>query len=425
MKQTFSLLLLISAFASFLLCPGGRIAAAGPEQSWPIFHGPLGDNKSPDTGLLKEWPEGGPKLLWTADFLGHGYSGVVIADGRIYTSGNVEEDGKTQAMIFCLDMDGNLIWKTANGPGLTDSRRYPGTRSTPTIEGGFLYDESAIGDVSCFDLKTGEQIWTRNIMKDFETEMHRWALAESLLVEGNNVICAPGGKKASVVALDKKTGETVWTAEPSGALNGFATPYIFEFDGLLTLAVFSEDTIICLNPENGKVRFTFPLVNMRKINATIPIYHDGHLFLTSGYGGGARLLKLERDGEKIKPTEVWYEKWFDNHHGGLVLVGDHVFGTTHNGTWGAINFMTGEAGFRDRAIGSGAIHYADGLLYGLSEAGKTVTLFKPNPEKYEEISRFVLPNDVEGMSWAHPVVLGGRLYLRHGKYLYCYDVKAK
>lgn len=400
-------------------------ASAVETHSWLCFHGPKGDNKSPDTGLLKSWPEGGPKLLWTAENIGFGYSSVSVVENRIYTTGNIEKDGKTLSMITCLDLQGNTIWQNDNGPGLDDARRYPSARATPTIDGEFLYDETVLGQVGCFKAETGEKIWSRDLIADYDVELHRWARAESLLVYKNLVICTPTGKKACAVALDKRTGKTVWETPPSAseAVNGFVTPYYFEFQGLPTVAVFTEDAMLGLVPETGEIRFDYPFANNRKINATIPIYRDGFLFLTHGYGGGCRLLKLEKDGEKIRLEEVWHEKAFDNQHGGVVLVDDHVYGTGQTGSWCSIDFNTGEIGYRERSVGPGSIHYADGLLYGLSEKGKTVLLLKPEPKRYVEISRFELPREADGMSWAHPVVFGGRLYLRHAQFLYCYEVK--
>ena len=414
----------------FFLCSCflGAIATTltAAEPSWSVFHGPRGDNKSPDVGLLKQWPEGGPKLLWTADFIGFGYSGVSVADGRIFTSGNVEVDGKPLSMVFCLDMNGKLIWKNDNGPAHVDRRRYPSTRATPTIDDDFVYDESALGEVACFNAKTGEKIWHRNIIKDYEADIPRWFPGESVVIDDDKLICCPGGPKAGAVALDKKTGKTVWEAAPTGHDAGYATPYFFDFDGTRIVAIQTNKTVEGLDPSTGKTLFSFPWENFRTTNVTMPIYRDGHLFMTSGYDFGAKLFKLmKRPDGRIATEEIWYEKKFDNHHGGVILVGDHVYGTTHKGSWGAIHFDTGKIGYLVRSIGSGSVHYADGLIYGLSEDDKTVVLLKPEPEKYVEISRFELPNEAEGKSWAHPVVCGGRLYLRHAQYLYCYDVADK
>ncbi len=416
----------VAFFFAVLLLATAPLFAADSAPFWPVFHGPNGDNKSSDTGLLKQWPEGGPKLLWTADFLGLGYSGVSLADGRIYTSGNVEKDGKELAMVFCLDLDGRLLWQNDNGPALSDRRRYPSTRATPTIDGDRVYDESAVGEVACFDAKTGKKIWHRNIMTDYGSEVPRWALGESVIIDGENLICCPGGPKACALALDKRTGKTVWAAASANEKPGFATPYFFTFDGTRIVAIQTEKTVEGLDPATGKTLFSFPWKNFRVTNVTMPVYRDGHLFMTSGYDEGARLFKLTREANgAITANEVWYEKRFDNHHGGVILLGDYVYGTTHKGAWGSIRFDTGEIGYMERAIGSGSVHYADGLIYGLSEADRTVILLKPEPDRYVEISRFRLPNEAEGMSWAHPVVCGGRLYLRHAQYLYCYDVAEK
>ncbi len=413
---------IVLSFVFLLLLQTAIVSAQN--ESWAVFHGPKGDNKSPDTELLKEWPESGPPLLWIADFIGYGYSGVSIADGRIFTSGNIERDGETSAMVFCLDLNGQLIWKSDNGPGLSDRRRYPSTRATPTIDGDRVYDESALGQVTCYDVKTGRKIWSRNIIKDYGAEIPRWFLGESVIVDGDRLICTPGGPKASALALDKMTGKTVWEAASTGHLAGYATPYFFDFEGTRILAVQTDRTVEGLNPETGKTLFSFPWENFRTTNVTMPVYRNGHLFMTSGYDHGSKLYRLTKEPDgKIKVEEIWYEKRFDNHHGGVILVGDYVYGTTHKGSWGSIHFDTGKIGYLVRSIGSGSVHYADGLIYGLSEDDKMVILLKPEPEKYVEISRFELPNEVEGKSWAHPVVCGGRLYLRHAQYLYCYDVR--
>jgi len=412
-----------------LFCSLGISVTVSAQGNWPVFHGSNGDNKSPETGLLQAWPEGGPKLLWSIDFLGFGYSGVSIADGRIYISGNDQEDGQSVAMVYCLDeKTGHLIWKSSNGPAWDDPRSYPSTRSNVTIDGDFVYDKSGYGEVACFDAKTGKKIWSKNIVKEYETTIPRWGLSESIVIDGDNLICTPGGRKASVVALDKKTGKPVWEAKPHGDNPSYSTPYYFVHDGRRILSVFSSRAALGLDPKDGTVLYTFPLVNSRSINVAMPVYHNGHLFVTNGYGGGAWLWKLTTNSSgQITPEEVWHVQDFDNHHGGVIFLGDTIYGTTHNGggggAWGAIHFVTGEVGYLERVLGQSSVHYAEGLIYGLSERDRTVVLWKPDPKKYIELSRFRLPNDAEGMSWAHPVVTGGRLYLRHAQYLYCYDVK--
>ena len=396
---------------------------------WGTFRGPDGSGKSPDTGLLKEWPEGGPKLLWTADFIGYGYSNVSITGDRMFITGNVERNGETLSMVFCLDKDGNKIWESDNGPAHTDARQYPGTRGTPAIDSGFVYDVSPLGEIACFDAQTGEKIWSQNPKEEYDTPTEPWLYGHSLIIEGDKVIYPLGGPKHIAIALDKKTGKTVWeaapVANPPGVVLGSTTPYAFDFEGTRVVTVLSIATVEGLDARTGKTLFSIPFLNNSRTNCNMPIYHDGHLFLTTGYGFGAKLFKLAKNSDgTITPTEVWSERRFDNQHHGVVMVDDYVYGATYNGSWGSIHFMTGEIGYLHRGFGKISVFFADGLLYGLTDDDKTVLLLKPEPKEFVLLSQFELPNEVEGPSWAHPVVFGGRLYLRHGEYLYCYDVRS-
>ena len=386
---------------------------------WTSFRGPDGNSKSPDTGLLKKWDAGGPKLLWCIDSIGMGYSNVAISGGRIYINGNAEE----RSMVFCFDKDGKEIWRKENGPAHTG--RWPGTRGTLTIDGDDVYDISPLGETACFDAKTGDKKWSRNILKDYGVKLPMWHLGYAVVTVGDNVISPLGGPHCAI-AMDKKTGKTTWEAPPAvgNAETAYTTPYLFDFEEIRVVVVMSNVTVEGLDSNTGKRLFTIPWTNSRSCHCTMPVYHDGHLFLTTGYEGRSQLFKLAKNPDgTIKPTEVWTEPRFDNQHGGVVLVGDHVYGTSHKGQWCSINFMTGEVGYIVGGVGSGSVHYADGMIYGLTEKNKTVLLIKPEPKEFSVVSRFELPNDADGMSWAHPVVLDGRLYLRHAQYLYCYEVK--
>lgn len=399
---------------------------------WAAFRGPEGDGKSPDTGLLKKWSPEGPKLLWTADFIGFGYSGVAVADDRIFITGNVEREDQQLSMVFCLDKEGNKIWERDNGPAHTDTNKYPSTRGTPTIDNGFVYDISALGEIACFNAQTGEKIWNRNIVKHYSVERPPyWLFGNAVLIEGDAVISPLGGPKHIAIALNKRTGEPLWesppVANPLGATASYATPYAFDFEGIRVVVVMSEVTAEGVDAKTGKALFSIPWRNDRTTNCTMPIYRDGCLFITTGYNFGAKLFRLAKNTDgTITPNEVWFEKQFENHHGGILLIGDYVYGSTHQRQrWGSINFANGELGYleRVRGIGQGALCYADGLIYALSEDDQTVLLVQPEPKEFIELSRFELPNEADGKSWAHPVVIDGRLYLRHAQYLYCYDVK--
>ncbi|MGL6226397.1 MAG: PQQ-binding-like beta-propeller repeat protein [Thermoguttaceae bacterium] len=421
-----------------LLFTSSNVDAAGP--FWPVFHGPLGNNISTDTGLLKNWPKEGPKLLWKNDKIGDspaGYSSVTIADGRLYTAGNTveksEKDGEEvetfYTTVYCLDLEtGKTLWTYNNGPGWSDRGRYPGTRSTPTMSGEFVYDESPTGQLVCLDAKTGKKVWDVNIMQEFEAENITWALAESVLVDGDLVICAPGGKKASVVAFDKKTGKVVWTTPSTGELTNYATGLIFDWEGYRIVALMNQKGLIGVDVKTGKLLFSVEHETKFDINATIPTYFDEKLFIISGYGTGSQLVKLLKEGDSIKTEQLWAKKEFDNQHGGIVVVDGHAYGTTQNykgGCWVCLRLSDGELCWNDRGVRKGACTFAEGHLYGMGEAGGEVALIKATPEKYEEISRFQLPEEGTGMFWAHPVICGKRLYLRHDNFLYCYEIAEK
>lgn len=395
-----------------------NLVQAEPQAYWPQFHGPNRNNISTETGLLKEWPADGPKLLWTANGLGYGYSSVSMADGRMYTAGNI--DGAT--VITALDMDGKPLWTFKNGPAWEGS--YEGTRGTPTIDGDRVYHENPLGDVVCLEAKTGSRLWTLNILKTFGSKNIRWALAESLLVDGDRLICCPGGPEASVVALDKMTGKTVWTAKGTGDLAGYASPTLFQQDGLRILVTLNSKAMIGVNADTGELLWRVKHTALFDENILQPIYHDGCVFVSSLAAGSVK-WKVRVDGNRASVEELWRSKQLDNHHGGVVLVGNNLYGSSalyNLARWICLDWETGEMKYSNRGVGKGSLTYADGMLYTLSQRSK-MGLVPATPAAHEVISEFRIPRGGEGPTWAHPVVCGGRLYIRHGEFLYAYDVK--
>jgi outer membrane protein assembly factor BamB len=419
---------LVAMFALVLVVSANAFAA----DSWPVFHGPDGTNKSPDTGLLQEWPEGGPELIWKTDGLGTGYSTVSVANRMIYTAGNLDE----KTIVIALDMDGNVVWTAQNGDGWTGS--FPGTRATPTVDGARVYHESPLGNVICLNAKSGEKIWELNILEEFEGENIIWALSESLIVDGNHLICCPFGKKASVVALDKMTGKVVWAAESTGDKAGdeegeattdkagYGTPALVEYEGIRMVLTMNQKAVVGVDADSGKLLFRHPHETKYDVNVLIPVFHDGQVFVSSGYGAGSQMLKLTVDGKTVSAEQLWESKELDNHHGGVILLDGHIYGTNSKGKWICLDWKTGESKWNEKGMGKGAVTFADGLLYGMNESEKkrTVGLINPTPDAYEQISEFQLPEGGEGKCWAHPVIIGGRLYLRHGDLLFAYNVKA-
>ena len=389
--------------------------ADGP--SWPQFHGPNQDNKSPDTGLLDQWPEGGPELIWKAKGLGYGYSSVSIADGRIFTSGNI--DGKT--VVTALDAaDGRILWQTPNGEAWT--KPVPGTRGTPTVDGDRVYDESPLGELVCLEAATGKKIWGLNILDAFEGENIFWGLSESVVIDGDRLICCPGGK-TSVVALNKRTGDVIWKAPSVGEPPSYATPTLAEYQGLRMIITLSLKSMIGVNADTGELLWQVEHVSLHDENVLQPVYHDGQIFV-SGLKTGSVKWKVEVDGQKASVEEVWRSEQMDNHHDHVILLDGYLYGSTairNSGKWICLDWDTGELQYAEKGVGKGTLTYADGMLYTLGER-LVVGLVKPTPTGHEVVSRFRLTPQGKAPSWAHPVVLGGRLYLRHGGILYVYDV---
>ena len=403
--------------------PAGRESGSPSADTscfWPRFHGPEGRNISADTGLMKQWPEDGPPLAWKASGIGMGYASVTLAQGRIYTSGNVGD----KTMVTALDLDGKVVWQAENGPAWT--KDYEGTRGTPTIDGDRVYQESPVGEVACLEAKTGKKIWSVNILERFGAKNIQWALAESVLIDGDRVICCPGGPEVSVVALDKNSGETVWKAKSTGDLAGYSSPALAEYQGLRMLMTMNAKAMIGVNADNGDLLWRHEHETKYDVNATMPLYHDGHVFISSGYGSGSELLKINVDGKKASVQRVWESKELDNQHGGVVLIDGYLYGAAHSanrGKWICLDWKTGKMMYAERGVGKGSLTCADGLLYTMSEK-RDVGLVKPAPEAHQVISEFKLPSGGEGPTWAHPVVCGGRLYIRHGDFLYAYRVEA-
>ena len=261
-------------------------------------------------------------------------------------------------------------------------------------------------------------------MADYEGRRSRHFPGHSITVDGDNLILLVAGPNTLVVGLNKTTGETVWRSAPAGTEHGYSTPYFFEFEGIRVVAVVSNSNFVGLDPATGRTLFSIPWQGPQ--HTPMPIYRDGHLFLTTDAVAARGFRLTKNDDGTITLTESWVEPRFAGLHHGFILIGDYVYGTTRNGEWGAINFLTGEIRYLTRPVGErGSIHYADGLLYVLAENTATVILWKPDPEEFIEVSRFELPNDAQGPAWALPVVIGGRLYLRHAQYLYCYDVRSQ
>ncbi|MFC1492798.1 PQQ-binding-like beta-propeller repeat protein [candidate division KSB1 bacterium] len=400
----------------------GKITAQ-EKNDWPSFHGLNRDNRSSDTGLLKEWPELGPELLWTVTGLGEGYSSVSIAEGYLFTAGMTE--GHT--FVFAFDLNGNLIWKKPNGQSwettMSHARGYTGSRATPTYDDGIVYHLGDAGQLTAYKFKTGEKIWSINLRETFDAPVPEYGYSESVLIDGDRLYCNPAGKTGFMVCLNKKDGKLIWANTEIPGTVGFSSPILAEFGGYLQIINTTSNCIYGADTKTGKLLWSVEYENSRSNNCTDAIFHNGYVFLSSGYGKGSILLQLKTSGNEIIPETVWHSELMDNLHSGVILHEGYLYGAGHNsrGLF-CLDFMTGEQMWKTR--GKGSITFADNKFYYLEEKG-TMMLIEAKPEKYDEISSFKVPNGGKGMHWAHPVVCGGRLYIRHTDKLFAYDIKSK
>jgi outer membrane protein assembly factor BamB len=398
--------------------PMNAVSAAEQSPCWPQFHGPNRDNVSSETGLLKQWPKEGPDLLWTAKGLGHGFSSMSIASGMIYTAGNIEKD----TVITALNTDGEILWQKKNGQAW--KKDYPGTRGTPTIDGPRLYHQSPLGSLICLDAKTGEDFWQLNVLDKFNSETPQWALAESLLIDGDHVISCPGGPKTCMVALDKMTGETVWMAPGLNELAGYNSAVITECEDLRIIITLTSKAIIGINADTGEILWHVKHESYADENIMAPIVHDSHVFISTLETGSVK-WKINVEDGKASLEKLWDTRQLDNHHGGVILKNGNLYGSStfrNSDQLVCLDWETGEKKFMDKATGKVSLTYADGMLYTLS-IDRLMSLVLPTSTGHKVISSFNIPKGGKGKSWAHPVVCDGRLYIRHGQFLYAYDIR--
>ncbi len=387
---------------------------------WPEFRGPRRDSISLETGLLKKWPKDGPPLIWKYSDCGKGFSGVSIAEGKIFSAGDFDD----REMLFALGLGGKLLWKTPNGKSWRGSS--PGSRTTPTYVDGVLYHMNPAGRVAAYRAKDGKEIWAVDLKKRFKARFGVWALAENLIVEGDKVLCLPGGKKALAAALDKKTGKTIWTTTGLTDPAAYCTPVIATHKGVRQMITMTAKSVISVDVKTGKLLWTHPYPMGFPQHATPPVYHEGHVFVACGHSTGGTLLRINPDSSGV--TKVWHMRKFDNCHGGVIRIGSRIYGSgCRVGGKGfyCVDFLTGKTIGTNDVVGKISILYADGMLYGLNHKGP-MYLMEVTAGGVKVVSQFDMPGKRKiNIYLAHPVICAGRLYLREGKNLYAHDIRAK
>ncbi len=424
--------------AVLMLVAGGSGLSFGQQglgkaavSDWPRFRGPENNGICTETGLLKEWPEEGPELLWMIEGLGKGYSTVSIAGGRIFTMGDRATGGEEdEQFVIALDLGTRgELWATEVGPPHKD-----GPRCTPTVDGDLVYAIGTSGDLVCLETATGAVRWRASFPDDFQGEMMSgWKYSESPLVDGDKLVCTPGGPDATIVALDKRTGDVIWKCGipdiggrgKDGA--GYSSIVVAEIDGVRQYLQILGRGAVGVEAETGRFLWGYNRIANSVANIPSPVVRANHVFVTTSYKTGSALLKLTRNGQQMDLEEIYFlgPEEFENHHGGVVLVGDHIYGGSGqvNGIPVCLDFQTGEIAWKETPAGrrSAAIVYADGHLYFRYEDG-LVALIEATPEEYRLNGTFRTAVK-KGPSWPHPVIHDGKLYLRDNEVLMCYDVR--
>lgn len=395
--------------------------ASTTRADWPQWRGPNRDDLSKETGLLKSWPEGGPKRLWVCDTAGLGYSGPAIVAGKLFTMGS-REDG--EHLLAVSIETGKQLWTTKISETLKNGWG-DGPRGTPCVDGDRVYALSGRGTIVCASVADGKIAW-QHTMREFGGKTPGWGYTESVFVDGNKVLCTPGGPNGTVIALDKKTGATLWQSKDFTDEAHYSSIIAADYGSKRQYIQRTEKHIAGFSPDDGKVLWTSDFPGRTAVIPT-PIYHDGHVYVTAGYGAGCKLVKLGSNGEA---TEVYSNKEMVNHHGGVILLDGHIYGHSDQGGWVCQDFKTGAKVWSDKSLGKGAIAYADGMFYCQAENNGTIVLIEASASGWKEHGRFKLEaqssqRNPQGKIWTHPVITGGRLYLRDQEFISCYDVKAK
>lgn len=410
------------------------LSAADATKDWPTFRGPGRTATSPDTGLMQQWPEGGPPLVWQSTGAGRGHASLAIAGDRIYTLGDGSSlaDDKDEYLL-CFDrQNGKPVWKTKAGPPWTKGApNWHSSRSTPSVDGGMVYALTAGGDLFACDTATGEERWRKNLKADFDGQKgDSWGYSESVLIDDDLLICTPGGEQNTLVALDKRTGEKRWsTSRPGDSGAGHASIAIATIG---ETRVYVQDTAsgpLGVAATDGRLLWEYAIPRTTAVCPT-PIVRGDLVFFSAGYKrGGALLKQVPGEAGAISVEEIYpLKKELANKHGGIVLVGDFLYGDSDDsGIPFCAELMTGEIKWKSRLANgrnSASVAAADGCIYFHSANG-VMTLVKASPDGLVELGHFQVPGSGDRPSWAHPVIVDGKLYLRKQDQLSCYDLRAK
>ena len=403
-----------------IVCLLFTLTTLGWAADWPQWHGPNRDNLSTETGLLAAWPADGPPLAWKATGLGGGYASVAVVDGKIFTSG----DFTNGAAVLALDAKtGKQLWQSPLGKA-GGGAGFPGPRATPTVDGKLVYALGQYGDLVCLQINDGKEVWRKSLAGDFGGKMMSgWGNSESPLILGDKLLCTPGGAAGTVIALNKKTGTLLWRSAELTDAAAYSSLVCAKLAGTLQVIVVTGAHVAGIDPDTGQLLWSAPRTGPTAVAPT-PICKNDCVFVTSGYGAGCNLFKITLTGKEFQATEVYANKEMINHHGGVVLTGQNVYGFSDGKGWTCLDFMTGKNVWDSKKLGKGTLLCADGHLYLRGESsGGTLVLIEATPTGWQETGRFDPPDWSKKSTWAHLAVSNGKLFVRDQDTLLCYNIK--
>ena len=394
----------------------GLVRPEAQTSDWFQWRGPNRDGHSAETGLLQSWPSNGPPQLWRASGAGTGYSSFSSSNGRLFTLG---ARGETEYVMAFDAGSGKKLWEVQNGRRFRNEQG-DGPRSTPTIDGDRVYAFGGSGSLACLDAATGKLYWSVNVVAKFGGGTPYWGYSESPLILGDRIVVNAGGRNASIVALNKSDGATLWQTQSDEA--GYSSPVVLRTGSLAQVVFFTGQRALAVDPRDGRLLWSYNRVSNNTANIATPVVRGNRVFLSSDYGTGAALLEVKAAGNIASASEVYFTREMRNHHASSVLVGNHIYGFSSS-ILTALELTSGELAWRHRSVGKGSLIVADGRLYLYSENG-VVGLADASPAGYVERGRFTIPT-TGPPTWSHPIITNGKLIIRDQDNIYAYNVKAR
>ena len=395
------------------------IPRSSSDEKYPQWRGPQRNGIYLENGLLKSWPSAGPALIWSFQGLGAGHGNIGPGKDKVFVLGMKDAKG----FLYAFDNKGKLVWKKEYGSEWNEN--YEGARSTPVVVGDRVYFESGTGTVYCYDAVTGVKIWSVDMVQKFSAKSITWGFAESLLIDGDYLFCTPGGAKINLTALNRFTGETIWTSPGNQEPSAYCSPILVKHNNVNLIVTITSESVIGVDAKTGKFYWKVPHTHYNKIHANSPVYSDGWIYCSSEYdksNSGMLGFRLSDDGKSV--TSVWRNEDFHNLIGGIIVTNGHIYGSMYQkNSWCCLDCTDGKIVFSSKKFDDGNIIMADGLFYCYSERGE-VALVKATPSSFDVISKFSVPMGT-GPHWAHPVIYQGILYIRHGDALIAYDIRTK